>query len=569
LNTTEVGIRDDIVVKVALIAEKFAPSTSWFVDIMLLLVSSAEDVGDSIFNMTIRTILNCEQVQVFAAKATYKHLKEVTWNDCYTRLAAYILGEYAAIAGIKISEVFDLLKEKYPISSQQTKCFIATAFAKFRVSCPSLSDEIDAFFDDYSDSQNILISERITEYQFVFSQTNLADKAFEPIPGFSSEAQQQFLEQETEVVHKSKEKTEDDIFLEKQTSTIDSIMSLFDSPAPQTQTKKNSSIDDLLSINITPQQTNYTPQTQQTPASDSFNDTLSIFSSINVTPTNNTPKEETNPITTVDSVTEEQTPTQNKIDDFTSEYVFDSNSFTSPPPIADEYPGCLTESIPDELAEQIKKMHNKLMLDVGGLIYQDDIIQIGMKSQISSPTVTVGLFFGNRTSTPVNINVSIKCPNGLTMEAEPFVGTINPSSQIHTVLPFKISNPYNEAPSLILEYSSRNISMSLPLAFNAFMVAKPLDPQLFMKNYNNIFDSEIAEVTARGDIRQILKCMNLAILDFRPTQIVACSTYPGTQDIFCYIRIEVNGQNMKMTVRSENKSFAKVVKNLLKFSLSQ
>jgi hypothetical protein len=58
-------MREELVLKVAILAEKFAPSVQWYVDIALELLERAGDnVSDDIWHRVVQLVTNNENMQV-------------------------------------------------------------------------------------------------------------------------------------------------------------------------------------------------------------------------------------------------------------------------------------------------------------------------------------------------------------------------------------------------------------------------------------------------------------------------------------------------------------------------
>lgn len=64
-NNSDIGLRDELVLKIAILAEKYSPHYRWYVDIMLRLIMTAgENMADHVWYRCIKIITNQEDVQV-------------------------------------------------------------------------------------------------------------------------------------------------------------------------------------------------------------------------------------------------------------------------------------------------------------------------------------------------------------------------------------------------------------------------------------------------------------------------------------------------------------------------
>ena len=77
-NERETGVRNLSLVifqvlKIAILAEKYASDCKWYVDMMLHLISVAGDyVSEEVWNRVIQIIVNGNDVQTYAAKTVFE-----------------------------------------------------------------------------------------------------------------------------------------------------------------------------------------------------------------------------------------------------------------------------------------------------------------------------------------------------------------------------------------------------------------------------------------------------------------------------------------------------------------
>ncbi len=62
-----------MVLKTAILAERYAPNLRWYVDTVLELISVAGDhVSDDIWHRVVRIVTNNEELQAYAARKMYR-----------------------------------------------------------------------------------------------------------------------------------------------------------------------------------------------------------------------------------------------------------------------------------------------------------------------------------------------------------------------------------------------------------------------------------------------------------------------------------------------------------------
>jgi len=95
LNAADYTLREELVLKIAILTEKFAREYEWYVDTILRLMAQAGDhVGDEVWYRIIQIVTNTEELQMYAARKVYEYIKAPTAHENLVKVAAYILGEF-------------------------------------------------------------------------------------------------------------------------------------------------------------------------------------------------------------------------------------------------------------------------------------------------------------------------------------------------------------------------------------------------------------------------------------------------------------------------------------------
>lgn len=77
LQTADYNLREEMVLKIAILTERFATEYEWYVDIILQLISTAGDhVGPEVWYRVVQLVTNNEDLQQYAAKAVFDHLRD-------------------------------------------------------------------------------------------------------------------------------------------------------------------------------------------------------------------------------------------------------------------------------------------------------------------------------------------------------------------------------------------------------------------------------------------------------------------------------------------------------------
>lgn len=73
LETADYSIREEMVLKVAILAEKYATDYTWYVDVILNLIRIAGDyVSEEVWYRVIQIVINRDEVQGYAAKTVFE-----------------------------------------------------------------------------------------------------------------------------------------------------------------------------------------------------------------------------------------------------------------------------------------------------------------------------------------------------------------------------------------------------------------------------------------------------------------------------------------------------------------
>ncbi|KAF6020848.1 AP2A2 [Bugula neritina] len=136
LETADYSIREEMVLKVAILAEKYAVDYSWYVDIILNLIRIAGDfVSEEVWYRVIQIVINRDDVQGYAAKTVFEALQAPACHENMVKVGGYILGEFGnLIAGDPRSSPsvqLELLHSKFHLCSAATRGLLLSTYVKF------------------------------------------------------------------------------------------------------------------------------------------------------------------------------------------------------------------------------------------------------------------------------------------------------------------------------------------------------------------------------------------------------------------------------------------------------
>ena len=171
LETADYHIREEMVLKVAILAEKYAVDYTWYVDIMLNLIRIAGDyVSEEVWYRVIQIVVNRPDVQGYAAKTVFEALQAPACHENMVKVGGYILGEFGnLIAGDPRSSPliqFELLHSKYHLCSWQTRCLLLSTYVKFVNLFNEIKPQIQDILKQDANirSSDVEIQQRTIEY---------------------------------------------------------------------------------------------------------------------------------------------------------------------------------------------------------------------------------------------------------------------------------------------------------------------------------------------------------------------------------------------------------------------
>ena len=137
--------RDELVLKIAILSERYSPSLNWYVDTVVTMISIAGDhVGDDVWHRLVQVVTNGgESAQGYAAAKLYGAVESAAAHETAIKAGAYILAEFghlindAGVDGgdpVSGARQFAAVHQHFLKCSTPTKCILLSAYAKMRVS---------------------------------------------------------------------------------------------------------------------------------------------------------------------------------------------------------------------------------------------------------------------------------------------------------------------------------------------------------------------------------------------------------------------------------------------------
>jgi len=169
LQSADFAIREEMVLKIAILTEKYATDIQWYVDISLRLIAMAGDhVSDEVWQRVIQIVTNNEELQVYAAQNILDYVKAEQCHETLIKIGGYLLGEFghliADTKGCSPIEQFLALQTKMQGCSSATRAILLSSFVKFVNLFPEIKPQLLVVFRAYSRTLDSELQQRACEY---------------------------------------------------------------------------------------------------------------------------------------------------------------------------------------------------------------------------------------------------------------------------------------------------------------------------------------------------------------------------------------------------------------------
>ncbi|KAF8846383.1 Adaptor protein complex AP-2 alpha subunit [Paxillus ammoniavirescens] len=169
LKVADYALREEMVLKIAILTEKYASSYKWYVDTILQLISAAGDhVGDEVWYRVVQIITNTEDLQEYAARVVFEHLKAPAAHESLVKVGGYILGEYGHLianeSGYSPIEQFQVLHSKSQFCVAATRSLLLSTYIKWVNVFPEIKPQLINIFERYRHVLDAELQQRACEF---------------------------------------------------------------------------------------------------------------------------------------------------------------------------------------------------------------------------------------------------------------------------------------------------------------------------------------------------------------------------------------------------------------------
>jgi AP-2 complex subunit alpha len=184
LSVRDAQLEEELVLKIAILAEANAPDPTWYVDVVFKMFEYAPDsVGEEVWYRAVQIVVNSgDEVALHAAHRAYESIggtsPKLTYpHDSMMRLSVYLLGEFGhhlvqskQVTSLRLVE---LIRKHFARMSPRCKGIALMAFAKILNASPSnkaLRDEVSMYIESLKDSSDPDLQQRSCELMFLINK---------------------------------------------------------------------------------------------------------------------------------------------------------------------------------------------------------------------------------------------------------------------------------------------------------------------------------------------------------------------------------------------------------------
>ncbi|XP_072860506.1 AP-2 complex subunit alpha-1 isoform X2 [Pogona vitticeps] len=543
LETADYSIREEIVLKVAILAEKYAVDYSWYVDTILNLIRIAGDyVSEEVWYRVIQIVINRDDVQGYAAKTVFEALQAPACHENMVKVGGYILGEFGnLIAGDPRSSPlvqFNLLHSKFHLCSVSTRALLLSTYIKFINLFPETKGTIQEVLRSDSQIRNadVELQQRAVEYLKLSSiaSTDVLATVLEEMPPFP--------ERESSILAKLKKKKGPGAGSELDDGKKDPNSEINGGMEPSASTASTPSPSaDLLGLRATPAASSGVPASAGNLLVDVFSDSPSATTGL----------------------------VSGAEENFLSSGAATSVSEDPALPIPEA----------DELLHKFVCKNN-------GVLFENQLLQIGVKSEFRQNLGRMYLFYGNKTSVQFqSFTPMVSYPGDLQSQLNIQTKAVEPlvegGAQVQQVLNIECLSDFTEAPLINIKFryggTLQNLTLKLPITVNKFFQATEMQSQDFFQRWkqlslpqqeaqkifkaNHPMDSEVTKAKLLGFGSALLDKV-----DPNPDNYVGAGIIQTKAlQVGCLLRLEPNAQAQmyRLTLRTSKESVSKHLCELL------
>ncbi|KAK3715890.1 hypothetical protein LTR37_006873 [Vermiconidia calcicola] len=538
LQTADYAIREEMVLKIAILTEKYATDVKWYVDISMRLIAMAGDhVSDEVWQRIIQIVTNNDELQVYAAQNILQYCKADHCHETLVKIGSYILGEFGHLiadnSGCSPIEQFMALQAKFNSCSPNTRAMILSAFVKFINLFPEIKPQLLEAFRTYSHSLDSELQQRACEYLTLATmQTDdLLRTICDEMPPFPERAS--------------------------------ALLSRLD--------KKQGSVGDKRTWSVTGK--------EGLPSLDRSATLKRNFSAgqtaiMNGVTNGSSGANGTNGTKGTNSTNSTNGMVKSPIEELAG---------------LDLLGGAPNLASASHLSPDWEPGYNRCLLAPEGVLYEDFQISVGLRSEYRQDVGCIILYFKNKATVPIQsftTTLDNTSPEHLKVDIKSLPETsVHSGAQTQQMIMFEAKGPFAEPPTIRVSYmagSLQALTLKLPVALHKYMEGAVLNSDDFFKRWKQIGGPprEAQKIFQGFDVsssntRRLLNGFKWGVLDGvdpNAKNFVGATVLHTTGGKFgCLLRLEPNTENKmyRLTIRATDEAVPPVLMKFMQERLTQ
>jgi AP-2 complex subunit alpha len=564
LETADAGIREEMVLKIAIVAEKYAEDLEWYVMTILQLIKIAGDeISDDIWHRLVIMVTNHKDLQTFASLKLFEAMNTPRCHETLVQVGSYILGEFGFLiaeeAGHSGEAQFALLLSHFYTSSVPTQCQMLTSFVKLGNLYEECRPLVSPIFEKLRRSPHVELQQRACEYLALPEQgEEMMEDVLREMPPWSTD-RKSALEQR--VRNQSTGTADANSWVKKDDGEKDK-----EAEEAQDDDKKDAPSKPAHSLKAAAK---------------------AVVVAVDLLDMSE-PEPEHPPVPTPPPAAPQPTP-----------------DVTPTPPAAPAAAG-VSVGVTAQSLPAMRAWFNELVLNPQGVLFEDASVQVSFRHAYQQYQARLAIYVKNKTSDLHLSNTLADIPAMTYLKlntTQPLASNVAPGETASLVMNGECVEPFEGAPECVISFSTTNAQhrypLRLPVVATCFMEPVALARDDFMNRWNSlgtpsadgmsreqqvVFPRAAGVITPQvvADIKSriLLGALHLGgttgLDESNPLQVTCAGTFrtgavgPNGQKVSvgCLVKVDVANDQWKLTVRAVHGKVAVALKNVIKAQLS-
>jgi AP-2 complex subunit alpha len=538
-------------------------------------MSTAGDyVGEEVWYRIVQIVTNTVELQEYASRKVYEHLRNPTCHENIVKVAAYILGEFGHLIAneedegtVSPIEQFTLINSKISTCSPTTKALILTTYVKWLNLFPEIKPHILVILQKFTHTLDAELQQRACEYLAIASMPDeeILQIVVDEMPPFPESRESALLNRllkkhsdsgrpstgkdsskQTGDLHAARRKAaptnqnghaDEDQELAAASAAAVQINGVHDQAASDSRPDDDGLLGNLAGSSYVPPDdimaglagldlSSNPSSVVATPAAGISEASQPIYPSPSSTSLAGPPT----PQAEAPLLTKQIPPAARAVPSPSPSASIPTSLPSALPAVSSPTPAPPAE--PPQFTHGSDKYLARLSYNSEGILYEDAQLQVGLKSEYHGHLGRISLYFGNKISAAFDsftVTVESQEPSALSVTLPKFAPTVlNAATQIQQVVQVDCKDLFTKFPVLRISYlagSLQTITLALPVWLNKFAEPVVLSQVDFFERWKSIGGAPReaqaifpAKLSVSGGIdvarhKKVVKGLKLGVLD--------------------------------------------------------